>query len=353
MSEYEVDVVIAVHSAARPIRRAVSSVLDGSRAHVRVNVVAHNLDPAIIRENLGDIAGHPNVRLLTLVDGIQSPAGPMNIGLDEATSPYVSLLGSDDEFAPGAIDSWLRLAKETGATSVLARIERQNAGPDPMPPTRRGRTRELDAVKDRLAYRSAPLGLISREHFSDLRFTPGLGSGEDLEFTAALWFTGLHIAYARRTPGYLVHEDGGDRVTFSPRSVAEDFAFLEAITSSSWFPALSPAQRQALGVKTLRMHYFDAVLLRLDSAEGLAAHRDALDDVIHTISGFAPRAVALLSRADRAVIDAVNAPEVDADHIRELLSMRWGRSLMALLPRNPLLAFNRQAPYRTLRASAA
>lgn len=353
MSEYEVDVVIAVHSATRPIERAVSSVLDGTHAKVRVTVVAHNIDPDTIRENLGELADDQNVRLLALADGIHSPAGPMNVGLEEATSPYVSLLGSDDEFAPGAIDSWLAIAKASGATAVMARIDRQIAGPDPMPPTRRGRTRELDAVKDRLAYRSAPLGLISRERFGDLRFTPGLGSGEDLEFTAVLWFTGAHTAYDRRTPGYLVHEDGGDRVTFAARTVAEDFAFLDAIISSEWFPRLSPAQREALGVKTLRMHFFDAVLLRLNSDEGLAAHREALDRVITTIESIAPRAVALLSRADRAVIDAVHAPEVDAERILELLSARWGRSLTALLPRNPFLALHRQAPYRTLRATVA
>ncbi|MGV2983047.1 glycosyltransferase [Microbacterium sp. AGC85] len=351
MSEYEVDVVIAVHSAARPIERAVSSVLEGTKAHVRVTVVAHNIDPEIIRGNLGTLADDQNVRLLALADGIRSPAGPMNVGLEAATSPYVSLLGSDDEFAPGAIDSWLAFATETGATSVMARIDRQTAGPDPMPPTRRGRTRELDAVKDRLAYRSAPLGLISRERFGDLRFTPGLGSGEDLEFTSALWFTGSHIAYDRRTPGYLVHEDGGDRVTFAVRTVAEDFAFFDAITSSDWFPSLRRAQREALGVKTLRVHFFDAVLIRLNSAEGLAAHREALDHVIRTIEGVAPRAVALLSRIDRAIIEALRAPEVDAERILELISARWGRSFSALLPRNPLLAFHRQAPYRTLRAT--
>jgi hypothetical protein len=353
VSEYEVDVVIAVHSATRPIKRAVASVLDGTQARVRVTVVAHNIDASIIGAGLGELFEHPDVRLLALGDGIHSPAGPMNLGLDRATSPYVSLLGSDDEFATGAIDSWLTLARETGATTVLARIDRQSAGPDPMPPTRRGRTQDLDAVKDRLAYRSAPLGLISRERFGALRFTPGLGSGEDLEFTSILWFTGTRIAYARRSPGYLVHEDGTDRVTFAARSVAEDFAFLEAITSGSWFSALSRTQKEALGVKTLRMHFFDAVLLRLNSAEGIAAHRAALDQVITTISDFAPQAVALLSRADRAVIDALHAPEIDADRIRTLLSARWGRSVAALLPRNPFLALHRQAPYRTLRATVA
>lgn len=351
MKEYDVDVIIAVHSAARPIHRAVASVLSDAEARVRAIVVAHNIEIEEIREQLGSYADHLDVTLLGLVDGIHSPAGPMNHGLGAVTAPYFALLGSDDEFSPGAIDSWLRVARATGASTVLARIDRQSAGPDPLPPTRRGRTRELDPVKDRLAYRSAPLGLISSAHFRSLRFTPGLGSGEDLEFTAALWFTGSHIAYDRAAPGYYVHEDGEDRVTFAGRSVAEDFAFLNAITAADWFPGLDRAQRRALAVKTLRIHLFDAILLRLHSPEGLAAHRDALEAVIAQIKTLSPGALALLSRADRAVIEDMRAADIDQARVLELLSARWGRSLRALLPRNPFLALHRQAPYRTLRAT--
>lgn len=353
MSEIEVDVVIPVHSAARPILRAASSVLDGTRAAVRVNVVAHNIDPAVIADNLEQYAQHPRLRILSLNDGIPSPAGPMNAGLHEATAPFIALLGSDDEFAPGAIDTWLATARETGATTVLARIDRQVAGPDPLPPTRRGRTRDLDPVKDRLAYRSAPLGLISRERFGDLRFTPGLGSGEDLEFTAALWFTGSHIAYDRTAPGYVVHEDGSDRVTFAGRTVAEDFAFLDAIIRAPWFDDLDAARREALAVKTLRIHFFDAVMLRLQEPEGILAHRPAFEDVLARIDAMAPDARRLLSRIDRSVIDAVCSDAPDTARIKALLSARWGRSIAALLPRNPFLALHPQAPYRTLRATVA
>ena len=46
-----VDVVIAVHTAQRPVARAVASVLD-CRAPVRVTVVAHHVEPALIEANL-------------------------------------------------------------------------------------------------------------------------------------------------------------------------------------------------------------------------------------------------------------------------------------------------------------
>ena len=349
MSEFDVDVIVPVHSASRPIRRAVASVVDHSRSAVRVTVVAHNIDPDVIRANLGEYADRSDVRLLSLRDGIGSPSGPMNLGLEQATAPYFALLGSDDEFAAGAVDSWLEIARATHATTVLARIDRLQSGTDPFPPVRRGRTRDLDAVKDRLAYRCAPLGLVSRDRFADLRFTPDLHSGEDLEFTAALWFGGSNIAYDITGPAYVGHEDEPDRVTHTTKSVAEDFAFLDAISAAPWFAGLNRAQRQALGVKNMRLHYFDAVLNRLNSPEGIGYFRADLDAVIDRIEAMSPGTVSLLARPDRRVIDAIREPDPDPDpdRILALLAARWERGIDAFLPRNPFLALHRQAPFRT------
>lgn len=352
MSEPQVDVTIAVHSATRPIARAVASIVDHTRAEVRVNVVAHNIDPEIIRTNLGAYAEHPQVRLLPFADGIPSPAGPMNHGLSESTAPFVCVLGSDDEFAPGALDSWLALQRETGATTVIAKIRIGERGHDPYPPVRAGRRqRDLDAVRDRLAYRSAPLGLVDRSRFGDLRFTEGLPSGEDLAYSSALWFTGSAIAYDLFGPPYIVNEGAEDRVTSAARSVDADFAFLDAIESTEWFPSLRARARTALAVKILRVHFFDAALARLKSPEGLAAHRDALERVIQRLTGWSPQAVSLLSRADRDVIDEVLADAPDPERVLHLLDTRWNyRSPAALLTRNPFLALHPQAPFRTLYA---
>lgn len=350
MGTLDVDVIIPVHSATRPIRQAVDSVLSGTSAAVRAVVVAHNIDLDVIRQNLGDRADDDRVLLLHLVDGIPSPAGPMNHGLSHSEADYFSLLGSDDELAPGALDLWLRIAREDHASVVLARIDREVQGPDPLPPTRPGRTRDLDPVRDRLSYRCAPLGLVSRERFGDLRFTPGLHSGEDLEFTARLWFTGEHIAYARSGPGYVGHEDASDRVTNAVRSVPEDFAFLDAIEAAPWFARLSRRARRAFGVKNLRLHLFDAIYHRVKGPGGIEAHRDDLESVIARIERMSPGSLALLARTDRAVIDAVRNPEPDADRILRLLAARWQGGLDARLPRNPLLALHPQAPYRTIRA---
>lgn len=345
-----VDLTIPVHSESRPIARAVASIVDHTVASVRVNVVAHNIEPELIRANLGAYAEHPGVRLLELQDGIRSPAGPMNHGLVHSDSPFVAVMGSDDELAPGAIDSWLGVQRETGASTVLARIQITGRGTDPYPPVRMGRrVRRLDARKDRLAYRSAPLGLIDRARHGDLRFTEGLPSGEDLAYSATLWFTGVDIAYDLQGPPYVVHDDAGDRVTFSERTVAEDFAFLDAIEAMPWFNTLGRADRKALAVKILRVHFFDAVLARVNSPGGIQAHRDGLDAVIDRLERMAPGVLSLLARVDGRVIDEVRSPAPDPERILELLDARWNyRTPGALIPTNPLSVLHRQAPFRTL-----
>lgn len=350
MPAFDVDLTIAVHSATRPIARAVTSVIDRNRARIRVNVVAHNIDPEIIRANLGDLAEHPDVRLLELHDGVRSPANPMNFGLAHSQAPFVSVMGSDDELEPGAVDSWLALQAETGASTVIARIRIVGRSNDPYPPVRNGRrTRGLDPRKDRLAYRSAPLGLVDRRRFPSLRFTEGLPSGEDLAYSATLWFTGEHIAYDLTGPAYVVNDDADDRVTFSARSVSEDFAFLDAIEATEWFPRLARRARSALLIKVLRVHFFDAVLARMRSEPGLLAHRDDLADVVARAERLAPGVTALLARVDRDVIDELRSDAPDEARILHLLDARWNyRTVGALVTRNPFLVAHRQAPLRTL-----
>jgi hypothetical protein len=352
--EYAVDVVIPVHSRERPVERAAASVLDGTSAPVRVTVVAHNIDPGVIRDRLGALADDPRLRLLELRDGIPSPAGPMNLGFARATAPFVALLGSDDEFAPGAIDSWLALQRETGADAVLARIRLANGGTDPYPPVRGGRrARRLDGERDRLAYRSAPLGIVSRERFPGLRLTEGLGSGEDLAYSLTVWFTGRDLAYDLRGPAYVVNGDASDRVTSAARPLEQDFAFLDAIERLPWFATAAPAARRAIVVKLFRIHFFDALRVRLGSDDGLRANRDGFVGLAERLEGLAPGSIRLLSAADRRVLDALRAPATGAARLRELVSARQrfpAPSTMA--PRNPLLALHRQAPFRTLLAGA-
>lgn len=350
MTEPLVDLTIAVHSRTRPVARAAASVLDHTRAPVRVNVVAHNIDPEIIRENLGAYADDPRLRLLHLADGIHSPAGPMNHGFASSTAPFISVMGSDDELAPGAVDSWLALQRETGADAVLARIRLATGATDPYPPVRGGRrTRRLHPRKDRLAYRSAPLGLISRERFGELRLTEGLASGEDLTYSLTVWFTSGALAYDLDGPAYVINDDAGDRVTFSARPVAQDFAFMDELESLPWFAEAPLADRTSIIAKLVRIHVFDAILARVRTAEDLAEHREELLGLLHHFQRLAPRVGRLLSRADHAVFDALRDPAATPERIIAALEARHAYlSPASLLTRNLFYALHPQAPFRTL-----
>ncbi|GAB3631125.1 hypothetical protein GCM10027421_04780 [Microbacterium shaanxiense] len=348
MSSPVVDVIIAVHTATRPITRAVASVIDHTEAPVRVNVVAHNIAPDIIRTNLGAYADHPDVRLLPYRDGIPSPAGPMNHGLDQATAPFTALLGSDDEFAPGAIDSWLNIQQQTSATVVIPKIVLLGRPSAPLPPIRDGsRARDLSARRDRLSYRSAPIGLVERARHGHLRFSEGVGSGEDIPVTAQLWFTARNIAIDLHGPAYLGHEDEHDRVTAAPRAFSADFAFLDDIEGADWFAALDRADRLAIVSKLLRIQLLSAITARRRT---ISDHQDALRAVLARLRRMAPGALSVLARVDRKIIDEALSATPDAERILALSHERWnGRSLGVLLTRNPLLSLHRQAMLRLLR----
>ena len=345
---YTVDVVIAVHTGTRPISRAVSSVLDHTKTRTRVTVVAHNIDPQIIRGNLGSWAKDDRVRVLSVQDGIASPAGPMNLGLAESSAGFIALLGSDDEFQPGAIDSWIELQQQSGAEIVIAQVRHEDGGKELSPPARPKRQRNLDPIKDRLSYRSAPLGLISRELFGDLRFVEGLRSGEDIPFVARLWFSGARIAFARSGPGYLVHADAVDRVTAAPRSIAEDFAFLGYVLELTNFDSRVRSRRTAVAVKLIRVHLFDAIVNRASIETWDEGEREALAGVARRVLAWAPHVEQLLSQVDRAILDGVLDAVTPVGELMALIRRRWNyRSADVLLTRNPFFLLHRQGPLRT------
>jgi hypothetical protein len=272
----------------------------------------------------------------------------MNLGFATSTAPFIALLGSDDEFAPGALDSWLRVQRETGASTVIPKIAIVGRHNNPLPPVRNGRrSRRLDASRDRLAYRSAPLGLIDRARFGHLRFAEGLSSGEDIALTAELWFRGTRIAVDIDGPAYVGHEDEKDRVTFTARPVHEDFAFLAGLEQAAWFRSLRPRARTAVVVKLLRIQFLSAIGVRATTSDDLVTHQDALRNTLHRLEALAPRASRLLSRVDHRIIAEAFSPTPDVDRIKVLANDRWNqRSFGALLTPNPLRSLHRQAMLR-------
>ena len=348
-----VDVVIAVHDPARPIERAVGSVLGGTTAPVRVTVVVHNTAPAPVHARLAAFAGDPRLRTRQLQDGIPSPAGPFNAGLDAATAEFRAVMGSDDELQRGAIDSWLAQAERTGARVVIARVRHAGGRAIPTPPTRPGRTAGLDPVLDRLSYRSAPLGLFARQPFGDLRFPVGPPVGEDIPFVTRLWLSNEAIAYDRRGPAYLVHADAPSRTTTRIRPVEVEFQWLAALFAEEAFTRATAERQSSVVVKLLRVHVFGAVLNRPDPASWTAAERRA-------IAGIADRLVAaghgierVLARRDRDLLDAIRDPEIPASHLlRAAVRRRRFGAPGTLIPRDVRWTFHREAGLRVAAASA-
>src|SRR5699024_2973664 len=215
-----VDVVIAVHTPTRPIARAVRSVLDHNAGGVHLIVVCHNIAADKIRAEV-DPQHREQITWLEHHDGKRHAAGPFNAGIRTATGDYIAIMGSDDVLLPGAISSWYWLARRHHAEAVIARLERAGRVV-PTPPTRPLRGARLDGVKDRLCYRSAPLGLVSREVITrlGLRLDEEVAVGDDVGFVTRLWFH-TRVVFDRRGPAYVIGEDAADRVTYSPRPVAK------------------------------------------------------------------------------------------------------------------------------------
>lgn len=349
----EVDVVIAVHDPSRAIDRAAWSVLEGTQAAVRLTVVAHNTDPGAIAARLGSLADRADVRLLELHDGVASPAGPFNLGLDAATASFTSIMGSDDTLDPGAIDAWLAHARRTDADAVIARLRHASGSAVPTPVARPLPRALRDPVADRLSYRSAPLGLISRRHFGDLRLAPGLPVGEDVPYVTRVWFSGGRIAYAARGPAYRVHADADTRTTTTARPVAGELAFVPVLLDDEWFRALPGAARQAIVAKLVRVNLFGAVWNRRGTSDWAPQERADLAALGTRLLAAGDGIERVLSRLDRDLLDRIldagspgDALVAAADARRRFAHPR------ALLPRRLRDSLHREAPLRFAAASA-
>lgn len=339
----DVDVIIAVHDSTRPIRRAVESVLAGG-ANARALVVCHNISKAEIASALGQIAAHPSVVLLECADGIPSPSGPFNTGLDAATAEFIAVLGSDDELEAGALSAWVTRARADRADAVLARIRHASGARILTPPVRPGRRRRLDPIADRLAYRSAPLGILSRARFGHVRYPGGLRTGEDIAYTVRTWFSGARLSLADAAPAYLVHDDARVRVTTAPRPLSVDAAAVKAVMNDEFFDQLSQDARRSVIIKLLRQNLSSWVLLRPRTEDWSAKDNADLREITRELMDAAPSARGLLSRRDAAIVDAALAG--DGPRAADLAVGRSRPSFTTLMTPRLRDALNRDAPLR-------
>ena len=342
----DVDVIVAVHDPARPIERAVASAL-ASDSVAKVIVVCHNIPIDPIRTRLESIADDERVLLDELQDGTRSPAGPFNRGLDVADGAFVSVMGSDDEVEHGAIDAWRRAAAAQEADVVIAPLRHAAGARVPTPPTLR-RTR-LAGARDRLAFRTAPLGLVSRARFGALRFTSGLATGEDLGYSTRLWFSDARITGCRESAYYLIHDDAV-RVTFTTRPLAEDLRAVELLVRDPWVRSLPARDRRALAMKLWRVNLFGAVHYR--AGAWMPADRVAAAAIATALTEFSPQSVPVLSRAEGRLAEALRDPQTPDARVDALSQQRRRfASPAALVPVQAWRLLDRDAPLRFSAAS--
>lgn len=355
------DLVIAVHTPDRPVERAVASLFAGglptdpaASGRLRINVVCHNTEVEPIRQRVAP-EHRDTVRFLHHVDGIKSPAGPFNRGIAESSGTWVAIMGSDDSIEPGALAAWMAAAQRDEADVLIAPMGHAGGGAIHTPVVRRTRRSGLHPVVDRLTYRTAPIGLLrlSLVRRLGLDFPTRYATGEDQSFSAKLWFSGAKISYGRGLPRYLVHSDAVVRVTHTPRPVSEDLAFATDLVDSPWFAGLDQTSREAIITKMIRIHLFGHVFLRADAGTWNSVDAAEMAGALRTLLFRAPRAARPLSRADRALLDAVARQEPDTSVMKQLaMARRRYTSPGTWFPRNPSLMFHPEAPLRFMSASA-
>lgn len=307
-----IEVVIPVHDLERPFMRAANSVLDQAPGLIdrgvslSVTVVLHNLAATVDEVRTG--AGLDGVTWLKCDDGIGSPAGPRNLALDESTATYLCFLDSDDYLEPGSLAAWWKAAQPNGASAVIAPLRTPEGTILPSPRIRPSKPAVLDPLKDGLAYRSVPYGLLRRSALVRIgyRYAEGLRTGEDIETTLKLWFRAGAVCYPYGAAAYHQTNDSGTgRVTSSISPLADEFRWIERLLTSGWLQEAPISERRAIALKILRIHGIGALVRRGSAtadADGRAlwddAERSYWADISARLLAFSGGSLPALSRRD-------------------------------------------------------
>lgn len=237
-----VDVVIPVHRAERSIDAAVASASSEEQGvRTRVTVVLHNLE--LEPSAMSHLAERANV--LHCDDGIPSPSGPRNVGLDAASAPFVFFLDSDDQLAPACLRRLHEVASDTGADVVLPSL-RQGDTYIGSPLVTARSVRLLDVTRHHLFLRSHVPALIRRSTMlsNGIRYPETIRTSEDLVVMSQLYVC-ARTAMAFDAV-YVVIDAGDERASTATLPTCEQLAALRLILDSEWFDLLSSEHRQAL-----------------------------------------------------------------------------------------------------------
>lgn len=354
-----IDVILPVHRTDRPLDRAVASVVDGGLpvapdGGVRILVVCHNLDPELVppmlRPEFRDM-----VTYLERRDNGRTPGEPRNFALGHVEAEYVAFLDSDDTFDPGALARWAGIAREHGSAVVVPRLSRSGGGHVRTPATRPWRSKNLDVLADRLAYRTSIFGLVRADAIErlGLRFPEGMVAGEDQSFSLQFYAEAGRVDYARGRPGYMVHEDVEHRVTTTFNPLADELRPFLMFGDSPWLRSQSPALRRSYAVKVLRIHLFGQVTDRVRSGRWSAEDAQAAQAALLGLLEQAPGAEEAMCRADRDLMDLLGRGETDVAKVAGAAEARRRFGAPAtLVPRRFTKLLHRDGSLRFMAASA-
>lgn len=327
-----IEVVIPVHDLERPIVRAIRSALNQAAelaelgVDLRTTVVLHNIREAGTPDIAQEGVASDRVTWLRCDDGISSPSGPRNLALDESTATYLCFLDSDDYLEPGSLAAWWKAAQPNGASAVIAPLRTPEGTILPSPRIRPSKPAVLDPLKDGLAYRSVPYGLLRRSALSTVgfRYAEGLRTGEDIETTLKLWFRSGAVCYPYGAAAYHQTDDSGTgRVTSSISPLADEFRWIERLLTSGWLREATISERRAIALKILRIHGIGALVRRGSATahgDGTAlwddTERSYWADISARLLAFAGGSLPALSRRDadlaRAATKATDVPALRA-----------------------------------------
>ncbi|MDJ0316468.1 glycosyltransferase family A protein [Arthrobacter antibioticus] len=347
-----IEVIIPVHDPVRPLDRALRSVLAQRTeltelgVELRVTVVCHNIAIQEISGTLPPLLVMDDaVTWLQCTDGTKSPAGPRNAALEASSATYLCFLDSDDYLEQRSLSGWWKVAQEHHAAAVIAPLRTPEGLILRSPRIRPNKPAMLDPLKDGLAYRSVPYGLLrlSALHDCGFRYADGISIGEDLETTLKLWFRGGPIVYPYGAPAYHQTDDSGsDRVTSSVRPLADEFRWLGALVHAPWLLDATLAERRSIALKLMRVHGIGALLRRGAGTNGAISglwspsEQDSWATIRSQLLALAGGALPALSHRDAALALAAAKAQND-DQMRAAVARHSQAGRLAeLLPNSPL-----------------
>lgn len=352
-----VDMIVAVHDIRRNIRRAIGSIVAADDPTIRAFVVCHNIRRASVENEIASLIEEKpgRIRIEELADGVPSPSGPFNFGMSVSDATYVGIMGSDDELDPDAIPQWRERAEKMSADAVIAKVVR---GPlrnlVRSPPKRIWRSGVLDFARDRLSYRSAPLGLMRRDAVArlELRLLDGARNGGDLPFVTRLWVGG-RVVHATGLAAYVEHADAPVRVTHVAKPVAEELHAIEATLDDPVVRAMTAPQRLALATKLFRRNLTDSVRKRDSGRAFTRADCEAMASFVARIDEFSPQARPMLSIAQARMFGELLRPEPDLSLVaaHDEAANRY-RTAAAVLPARMRYLLHPQGQPRFMAATA-